>query len=90
MFGRRHRKSRKRLSGKVYGIDRPVNEYQVGSVTVQTWNRESRFRKKYRVISVGRWSTNGRKMWLSKYLYPSDIEDLLEILLTYQKDLTKR
>ncbi len=79
-----------RPSKRIVIVDKPAKQYQLGSVVVQVWKRKSRWGKTYRTISIARWLTNGKRLWLSKHLYPSDFEDLIELLCRHQNDLVKR
>ena len=67
-----------------FQIERPEAEFFSGSVVLQVWKKTSRYNKPYHYTTISRWYTNGSKFWLSKQLYPSDMDDLREVTHKFQ------
>lgn len=63
------------------GPETPADEIIVGSVIAQLWKRKSRFGKPYWSLSLGRWKADKRKMFVTRYVYPSDLDDVIEVCL---------
>lgn len=75
LFRRRQAKPRRDRQQEL-----PAEEFHVGSVVVEVWQRRSRSGRGYVELSIGRWRTTPKSMWVSRFLYKSDVDDLLEAI----------
>ena len=62
-------------------FDQPDDCEMSGSVIAQLWKRKSKLGRYYWTITFARWKTDGKKMYVTKYLYRSDLDDLIEVCL---------
>lgn len=60
-----------------------------GSVVAQISERRSRFGRNYYSITLGRWKTNGKKMLVSRFLYASDLDDVIELCMRLQERIPR-
>lgn len=69
------------MFSRTHKVDLPAEEIIVGSTIAQLWKRKSRFGKTYWSITVGRWKADKRKMYITRYFYANDLDDLIEACL---------
>lgn len=60
-----------------------------GSVVAQLWKRQSKRGRSYWTITFGRWNAYKKKLYMSKQLYPSDLDDIIEVCYMLKKRMRK-
>lgn len=84
-FWLRRRKTKRPIYDK-----KPSTEVLVGSVIGQVWDRVSKRGKHYSVVSFGRFKAYNEKMYVTRFLYLSDLDDLVEVIRGIHESVEKK